>query len=385
MIYTFISDGRLFIRYPDGKIKEIESHFVREKMEFAENYKSHRGWQKNASSDNPYYNSGTIWGGQASATPSATFRFKNVVKADENTIYYILTNNMVTGLFEYDITNDEEARLFHKNDIVELGLDYSTKRNEFAIALLLEDGQVNIELLDNRGSYKQDLTGGDSRDTNPSFSKTNPDQILFQSSGIARDEEGFPMAHGPECIHRIDLETGDITGIIASDQYDYMLPKEDQLGNIYCIQRPYKQFGHVSPFRYILSIILFPINFLIAIVNFLNAFTQLFNKNTLTPGGPNVQTPKKQKYVNVLGQTINLAKVKKFSSDEYSLVPGSWKLIKITPDKNTHTIANKVSSYDIDNDGNIHYTNGYKVHTVSENTQTNLQFKHPIIENITTK
>ena len=120
-----------------------------------------------------------------------------------------------------------------------------------------------------------------------------------------------------------------------------------------------------------------------AIVNFLNVFTELFSKKPMRPDGPNVQPQAKNKYVRVLGQTIDLAKIQRSSPglDNVSLVPGSWELIKLAVDGSIERIASCVSSYDIDQAGNVHYTNGYKVSQVSD-SKPSVKFRHKIIEGL---
>lgn len=383
MIHVFISDGRLFIRTENGVLKEIESHFVRDKIDSAEYKKAYGGWKGTASGDNPYWGSNVVWGGQASAGSMAAFRFKDVVIADAETVYYTLANNVITGLFRYDVADDDELRLFHRNEFSEMGFDYSAANDEFVMAVEDEDGRANLQLLDSRGSFKDEITAGDSRDSYPVFSKSTGGSILFQSAGIARDEDGFAMAFAPEVIKKLDIVQGEMTDIAGDDQFDYLLPRDDAMGNIYCIRRPYKAVGHVSPFRVIWDILFFPFRFLMAIVYFLKAFTELFNRKAMRPDGPQVQARQQNKYVRVLGRTIDLARIQRNTRDaeNASLVPGSWELIKISPEGNIEKIARNVSSYDIDDEGNVHLTNGYRVKEIGD-SGTVTAFKHNIIENI---
>ena len=180
MIYTFIADGRLYVCDKDGQRKEIESHFVLEKLDGAEYHKSHSGWKSASSDADTPFNGSSVWGGQASSGPSLNYRFQNVICIDEDTICYILTNGTITGLFKYNIKEDHEDRLFHRKDHPCFGIDYSPRRNEFVIAVGDPDGRVNLQLLDERGSHIRDITGGDSRDCNPAFSMKDPDHIKLR-------------------------------------------------------------------------------------------------------------------------------------------------------------------------------------------------------------
>jgi hypothetical protein len=382
MYHVFISDGRLYIHDDDG-IREITSKFAAEKAEEADRQKELHSWKAEGGQESIYFSADILWGRQAQARPFRGFRFKAVMIKDSNTLYYILTNDFITGLFRYSVKDDEEVRLFHKRDFTELGMDYLTDTNEFVTAVVMEGGNVNIELLDSEGRYNQTLTSGDSRDCNPSFSKFNNRDVLYQTAGIARGKEGFVVAYGPEAIHKVRIDTGDITELLSDDKYDYLLPRDDMNGNLYCIRRPYLQPYYVSPLKMLINILTFPVRFVIAIVNFLNAFTKLFSEKPFTQIGPDIRPKIENKYINVLGRTIDLAKLQRStkSIDRASLVPKSWELVKLSKEGQLETIAKKVSSFDIDTNGNVHFTNGFRVNELIE-AQAKTVFRHRVIENI---
>jgi hypothetical protein len=381
MYHVFISDGRLLIHDDDGAIKELTSQFADQKMQEAETNKTHQGWKGKSSQDNPYWGS-AVWGNQASTRTFTPFRFKNVMLADDNTIFYLITNNFMTGLFKYNIEVDEEIRLFHRNDFLENGIDYSIQLDQFVAAVVTEDGSVDLELLNSQGSFTKNLTGGDSCDSNPVFSRKNSNHVLYQSAGIARDEDGTHFAYSPESVNRIDIETGQITEVIADQEHDYLLPREDAHGNVYCIRRPYHGPGYRSIWQTCWHIITFPVQFVIAIFRFFDAFTKLFNQDWQT-AGHNIKPPQKNKYIRVLGQTIDLAKIRRNSDSRQgpSLVPKSWELIKIENSGQVRVLAKKVSSYDINEQANVHFTNGFKVSVFSQDKAATI-FKHNIVEDI---
>ena len=380
MTHGFISDGRLYVYREQAGVKEIESHFVRDKQERSERMTHSHGWKSQCNAEDPFYNSNVVWGRQSSAGLTTGYRFKDVIVPDENILYYTLSNGVVTGLFEYDLKDDFETRLFHKNDLISRGIDFSKKRGEFVLAVQDVDGRVNLELLNSRGSSTSILTGGDSRDCYPSFSQHNPNHVLFQSAGIARDEEGYAMMYGPEAIYRYDSESEELVEVLADEHYDFLLPREDAKGNLYCIRRPYQLPGQTSLGKQLLNALLFPVHFVSAVVGFLEAFTKLFNQQAFKANGPAVQSEQKDKYANVLGQTIHLAKLQRNrSSKDPSLVPGSWELLCISANKECKVIARNVASYDIDNDGTLYFTNGYRVNSLTAENSTML-FKHNMIE-----
>jgi hypothetical protein len=133
----------------------------------------------------------------------------------------------------------------------------------------------------------------------------------------------------------------------------------------------------------ILYVITFPFHFLVAVVNFLNAFTFLFNRSARRSGGPSMDPPSQDKYIRVFGETIRLAGSQSLFQPKEgpSLVPKSWELIKVAADHSISVIASRVSSYDLDAKGHIHWTNGYTVVRVSEN-ESDIQFRPSVIEHI---
>ncbi len=383
MYHAFVSDGRLYICDERGELKEITSKFAREKTENAEYQRARHGWKSSADGSSPYFNSQIVWGGQAANAYVTNFRFKSVMCGDADTLYYVLTNNSMTGLFRYEISEGYETRLFHRRDFIEFGVDYSPVQQQFVAAVATETGSVGLERMNAEGQYEETITAGDARDSNPSFSKQYPGHVLYQTAGIGRDHEGNVMAFSSEAINKIDLETGQITGLLSDERFDFMLPRDDAQGNLYCIRRPYQHPGYRSPLHMLWYAVTFPFRFVVAVVRFLDAFTKLFGAEPMKPAGPDVRPPIQNKYVHVLGQTVDLAKVDKKSSiaGEPSLVPASWELVKFTPDGMFEVIARKVVSYDLDANGCLYYTDGFKIKALSQDCETTI-LKHNIIEDI---
>jgi hypothetical protein len=383
MRYAFISGGRCYVHDDDGTLKEISSKFAKEKDEEGERQKSLYGWKSKGQNVDPYFRGPSLWGGQAGARPFSKFRFKSVMVGDTDILYYLLSNNFMTGLFKYNVKDDYEQRLFHKSDFLESGMDYSAARDEFVAATTKEDGSIDLELLDCEGKYIETITGGDSRDCNPTFSRHNRQEVLYQTAGIWRGDDGFITAYSAESINKINIETGEVTELVSDERYDYLVPKDDSEGNLYCIRRPYQQAGYASGIRTLFYIVTFPFRFVVAVIRFLDAFTKLFSAEPLKPTGPDVRPEIDNKNIQVLGQTINLAKAERRAQwqGDASLVPGNWELVKMHRNGGIEVIARKISSFDIDEEGAIHFTNGFRVSELAGSRRTMI-FKYKLIENI---
>jgi hypothetical protein len=376
MQHAFISDGRLFLRQ-DDKLDEIESPFARNNLEDYERHQSFRGWK---SSNQENSSAPPLWGTQASQQGYTGFRFLSIAPASGSQVYYLLTNQHVTGLFHYDTTRGDERRLFHKNEFQSAGIDFSPERQELVLATVDQAGVANLSLFDAEGRQLQTVTGGDSRDTQPAFSRAHPEIVYYQTAGIARHDTGGLWAFGPESINRLNLESGEMEEVLADDSYDYLLPRDDREGNLYFIRRPYLQPGALHPWHWLGSALLFPFHFLTALLGFLHAFTRLFGEQP-KPVGPGFQIPEKDKYIQVFGQTVNLAKLRKprKPGDDPSLVPANYELLRLGQDGEMEVLAKNVCSYDVTPEGDIHYTNGFRVRSMLDK-EDRVVFRHPIIE-----
>jgi hypothetical protein len=384
MLHAFVSDGRLYVRTADGELRQIESHFAEEKRDRRERQKTSNGWKDDTSS--MAFSSAMVWGRLAGSSSGAPYRFTDVVPAGEGSLYYTINNGMVTGLFRYDLDDDFETRLFHKNEITIAGFDFSPGRKQIVAAIQDTDVRTHLELLDERGSHIRGLTVGDVIDSNPSFSYTNPDHIVFQSGEIVRNDEGFIVFTGPSAIMCFDIGAEKVTEMFSDSEYDLMLPRQDKDGNLYCIRRPHKKPYSASLWRDLVWIVTFPFHFVMAIMGFLNAFTQLFARPLMKAQGPQMEAPERQKYVRVLGETIHVAKLCRagYYRQDVSMVPKSWELIKMDKDKKVTVLAKNISSYDIDAGGNVCCTNGFKVNDLSQDGARGI-FQHNLIERIRTQ
>ncbi|MEM6822272.1 MAG: hypothetical protein AAF558_10055 [Verrucomicrobiota bacterium] len=321
-----------------------------------------------------------VWGERSQVSENSLFRFIDLVFDGNQGLYYLLSSYQVTGLFHYDLESRYEKRLFHKNDFMPYKMDFSPARREFVACCHEHDGSANLTLLNVEGKVKHSLTAGDSRDSHPTFHPGEPSLIFYQTSGITRNADGVMLSISPESVNAMDLESGKITELLDDPAYDYLSPKADESGNLYCIRRPYRS-SHITMWQRLTEVLLFPIHFLVAIVGFINLFNHLFGNKAQKAGGPDEKQPNPQKHIHVFGEAINLAKVLKAQNkpDKISLVPKTYELICLTTEGEITVIAHNVCSFDILADGSLVYSNGFKVqHTSSGNAKT--IFKHDIIE-----
>lgn len=377
---VYISKGKLFYRSAENEINQIHSEYIQSVIDKAERIKHRHGWKENTSFQTMYS------GGTKKFTSdqiniqviSALFNLKN-------RLIYFLTDENMGGLFEYDLEEKKEKRLLHKQNLFLHDLKLNPANNEILCSQHSTSGVANIALLSDEGSEFFELTGGDTIDASPAWIPGEEKKILFQSSGIARDRDGYQIACGPNSIQMLDLESNSLTPILDNPGYDFIQPLVCPNGNLHFIRRPYEDSRYSSG-QLLTDTVFFPFRLLRAVFHYLNFFSMMYTRKPLTSAsGPMVQADLKQ--IMLKGKKIDAEKaLRKESSVKGvpSLVPKSWQLVCRNKDGQEKILATNVACYDITADGNVIYSNGCGVFLL-DNNHPHLLFKDRLIENVIAK
>jgi hypothetical protein len=227
------------------------------------------------------------------------------------------------------------------------------------------------------------VTGGDTVDTAPAWIPDSPKRLLFQSSGLARDAQGYIVAQGHASIQMLDMESGSIEPIIEDPNFDFIKPRVCPAGNLLFIRRPYEapRYGATSFFT---DTLLFPFRLLRAVFHYLNFFSLMYTRKPLTSAsGPAVQADLK----NILLQGRRIDAEKALRSERPvqgvpSLVPSSWELVSRTREGVERVLATNVASYDVSSDGTIVYSNGRGVFVLERDGLAGLALKDELVAEV---
>lgn len=234
---------------------------------------------------------------------------------------------------------------------------------------------IGLVDISGRGGVKL-ITEGECRDSNPSWDKSNPDVLYYESAGIllSGDEENEDVdslmtpanimksvrritSIGPSAIVKLDFSSSSLDYILESDNFSYVKPSTDANGNLYYIKKPYvleeKKRGGC-----LLSIIMIPINLIKAIAGFFNFFSMKYSGKTLTEGGTKAKG-KDERQIFIDGNLIDAEKSLKENAKEQNpgIIPKSFELCRMV-DGREEKVKSGVVSYTFDRDGNIVYSNG---------------------------
>jgi hypothetical protein len=354
---AFISGGKLFYQAPGQELRELQSPHVQAAMDRMERSRQLHGWKQGTAFARSFTGRNlhdTADGVRIQAT-SAQF-------AAHDRVLYFLKDDSVGGLFEYDLTQNSEKRVLHRQNLFLEDLRLNPDGSQLLCAQHARNGTANIVIMDVDGSNYRELTGGDTVDAAPAWVPGNPDMVLFQSSGLARNPEGYVVAHGPTSIQMADSATGSLTSVLEDTRLDFLQPRVGANGFLYFIRRPFEAPRYGAK-NILTDTLMFPFRLLRALFHYLNFFSLMYTRKPLiTASGPMVQADLKE--ILVKGKRLDAEAALRSGvrlNGVPSLVPASWQLVSRSPQGEEQVLASHVASFDIAADGTILFSNGYGV------------------------
>ncbi len=284
---------------------------------------------------------------------------------DERGIIYVSNHSNGFGLHIKDVLDEqaEEGHIIRQNDIYLSTIDFEKQTQKIAASISYGGIERYIALFDKNKTDYHVLTEGDCIDQNPCWDKENPNILYYDSAGLAKHQNGFVSGVGNRGIYKLDIEKGEITDLLEDVQYDFIKPKVDQAGCLYCIRKPYKIENR--PKDGMKDALLFLPRLIRAIFAWLNFFSQRYTGESLKAGGgPEKMKEKSEEEIFIEGNLVRAEKTieeNRRKGERYpGMIPSSWELIKLDGDRQL-SIKQGVLDFDIDDEGMIYYSNGKHV------------------------
>ena len=363
LTYAYVARGRLFVAGSAESPRELTSRF-------AEQYEDRQARQQQA---HGWKDRGGLWGEFGTGmpfglggSPSAPrrIRFGSVARgAQPGELSYLVDFGHMTGLFQQELADRAERRLFHRNDFPARELTRDRSSGQLAMSVAQGDGSSRIAICEADGRLVREVTDGDTVDEAPSWGADSR-RLVYQSAAILRNAGGFPLGLGPYAIEEIDLDARQLAVTLEQDGCDCLQPHESADGTLYYIRRPYRS-PQTRPSLVAIArdVGLFPYRLLRAFVAYLNVFSVRYTGEPLrTAGGPQHEVPIPDEVFQMWGQRIDPRKGFVQKSDGYSsIVPRDWQLIRRTKTGEETVLASGVLSFDVGEDGMIVYSTGTAV------------------------
>jgi hypothetical protein len=375
---AFISGGKLFYQAPGQELCELQSPHVQAVTDRMERSRQLHGWKEGTAFARSFTgrNPRNAANGVALQVSSAQF-------IAHDRVLYFIGDDSVGGLFEYDLTQGTEKRLLHKQNLSLEDLRSSPDGRQVLCAQQNNSGVANIVIMDADGNSYRELTGGDTVDAAPAWVPGQPDLVLFQSSGLARNPAGYVVAHGPTSIQMADTAAGSLAVVLEDPRLDFLQPRVGPDGFLYFIRRPYEAPRHGAQ-NILTDTLMFPFRLLQAVVHYLNFFSLMYSRKPLiTASGPAVQADLKE--ILVKGKRLDAEAALRSGVRLHgvpSLVPASWQLVRRSPQGEEHVLASHVASFDIAADGTVLFSNGYGVFALDGNNPPQVLLKDKLIADV---
>lgn len=308
-------------------------------------------------------------------------RIHGVATNGGSDFYYALELENGGGIYKKSklSVSDDEGFVFTSNDIIPQHI--SCFGNRLVCSMQYPDLTKHIVMFISERPDYYELTAGESVDEHPFIFN---EDIYFSTCGIRRDENGIP-SFGNRGIAKYNIPSQTVTELCSSDEYEYLLPKVDRFGNLYCIRKPIQK---ESGSNALINLITAPFWIFAGIVGFICAFTRIFTGKQLM-GKSNTDSAKESAKEIIDGCDIDIALEEKRnakSGEAYpSYAPRSWELIMIpngaystTPEqfnsalKNAKTVCRGVIGYELLDDGSYIISNGNCIVHHSLNKEENL-------------
>ncbi len=364
--FVLLAEGQLWHLQGDstGEMpQQIRSQFASEMKERLLRIHKRNEW-KTQGSGAMYMGGAALWSSGMSGPGELTVSISAISdSAEEGQFYFVMHANEICGLFSHALEEGEEHRLFHGPDHTIHAIDYGAVENALVCSVSGDDGLHNLALMrPGKGGGFQEITEGDSLDTYPMWV---PDkrQVVYQTAGIGRNRYGDWVETAPCEIAKLDFETGEIVTLLEGGGTDFLLPRVDENGDLFCIRRPYQKARGDSFFSSVKDLVLFPVRLLGGILGFLNFFTSVFSGKPLISNGAARAKSQDAKKLILYGNLVDAEKVARenteLADEELSaVVPRSWELVCYPDVGEARTIARGVMAYTICPGGGILYSNG---------------------------
>jgi hypothetical protein len=354
---AFISNGKLFYQAPGEELRELQSPHVRTVMDRMERRQQLHGWKEGTAFSRSFTGRDHHMSADAVGIQATSAQF-----AAHDRVLYFLRDSSFGGLFEYDLAQDTEKRLLHKQYLSLEDLRIHPDGHQLLCAQHARNGAANIVVMDADASNYRELTSGDTVDAAPAWVPGQAHAILFQSSGLARNPAGYVLAKGPASIQMADTVAGSLTTILEDPRLDFLQPRVGPNGFLYFIRRPYEapRYGMENA---VTDALLFPFRVLRALFHYLNFFSLMYSRKPLiTASGPALQADLKE--ILIKGKRLDAEAALRDGvplGGVPSLVPASWQLVCRCLQGEERVLASHVASFDIASDGTILFSNGYGV------------------------
>ncbi len=362
--FAFLAEGRVHVKNGDGPARAYTSAFgeaVRERAIAIHKRHEWKGQGRGAG----FMSRGLLWGGPEPDPEAMLVSATNLTRGPSGgELYYALNADGRTAVCALRTEDGVERRLLHGSERLILDLAGNTGRDQMACAVLHRDATSSIALISADASDITEVTEGESRDGGPSWAIGEGRRIVYHSAGVGRDAAGHATGLGPAVIHLLDLDTAQIETLASESGADLIAPRLLADGTLYYIRRPWREHERGGLWRSLLDLLLILPRLLFAVFQYLSFFTARYTGKPLTTAAGPKREAADIRQMMVWSNLMRAQQDAAEGDEPRAEVPGSWKLVRRSPDGATIDLAAGVLCFDVGRDGTLLYSTGSAIHAI---------------------
>jgi len=381
--FAYLSLGKLYLKAGDEAPVVYDSTFVEAMRDRALQLYRRNSW-KAGGADGRMISRSALWGADPKDPALFLVQFNSITPRGEGDGFlYSILSPEISGVLARKEDTAAELRLLHTAEFRVLQVASQPGTGRLAMSVK-HHGCTVLAVMNGDGGGLVEVTQGESFDESPSWVPGRKSEILFQSAGVAHNDQGAEVGLSPYAIRVLDLETSKMTTLLEDPKRDLLAPKLAEDGSLYFIRRPYTLSRTPrSIWRLVEDILLFPYRLLYALFQYLNLFTMMYTGKPLAHSGPFAKKPADQAQMVVWGNLVDARK--SFFGNEgkgWGLVPASWELCRKKSSGEIETLVRSVLSFDLESDGSFLYSNGAAIFRLSPNGEKVQIHKAPMIQQV---
>jgi hypothetical protein len=377
---AYLAQGNIRLKTGTGVARTIDSAYGNSIRERAVRAQQKHSWKSGGDDGSPF--GAMLWGKGARADDVPLAITSICAGKETGGLIYSFESGGQCALLELAQSGAEEKRLWNDNRTRIRYVTISRDRGDLVFSILHENGTANLGVkLGGEGGVSE-LTEGDSFDTAPRWAPGEGRKIVFQSAGIGRNRHGQFLVLGSFGIQQLDMDSGQMTTVLEDPKYDFLAPQMLADGSLFYIRRPYSGNEGISAWRSMKDVVLLPFRLVYAVFQFLNFFSAMFTGHKLTSAGGPKAREMDMKQMMIWGNLVRARRPANTEDEGADLVPKSWQLFRRPPNGAEQAVAAGVLAYDINEQGQILFTNGNAIYLLSPNGQKERVLTERMIEQV---
>jgi hypothetical protein len=377
LVIAWLAQGKVRVKEGGAPPRTLDSPYANDLHARSVRAQQRHAWKSQGTG---FLAGGTLWGRPPGEGPAPAVITSITAGSTPGQVVYSLASGSLCALLSADRLGEEERRLWNHNSHQISFLHACPRTGSLAFSVIHQNATANLGVMIAGETGFMEITEGDSVDTAPRWVPGEGSRLVFQSAGVGRDRHGNFIALGPFSVQQVDVDSLVMETLAEDPRQDFVAPRLDAGGALYCIRRPYDEHRKVEPLRVLKDFFLLPFRLLFAVFQFFNVFTRMFTgKSLTTAGGPRQELDVKR--MMIWGNVV--AGQRATPEDETpDLVPSSWQLVRRRAGREEEVLAKGVLAYDIAPDGTIVYSNGSAIFVRSPDGRTERIVKEAMIEQV---